>query len=233
MDSIPFNRRRNKSLVIASTAPNTWKPTTDAKNVLPLQGRDGRDDGVAETVAEAHDHGHAPQGTVQEPLDDDHPFTAHPLSDARDESRDGASAIRGVPEEAGWMEDLDGEVAAEHAPERAVRGGRDRVLVVGKNPGGVIGRRPGGEGRAALHQDAARHRSVGDEDDRGGQEVDGEDRAVPGPGGADDEFNAKACPFACSAVGPGGSDGTANGVPVAGRREERRERARQKAMERE
>ena len=83
------------------------------------------------------------------------------------------------------MEDLGSEIAAEEAPEWAVRGGVDAVLVAGEDFDQRRNWRAVGEESAVLEEGVVGNGAVGYEDGDARANAEGDDGAVFGDGGAE------------------------------------------------
>lgn len=78
------------------------------------------------------------------------------------------------------VEDLGGEVAAENVPGRAIEGGTDGMLISAENSVDGSGLWAISENSSLLDQGLVSKRLGGDEYDRAGADMNGEDRAVLG-----------------------------------------------------
>jgi len=81
--------------------------------------------------------------------------------------------------DAATMQRLRGEVAADEAPVRAIRGGVDVAAAGAEQALRLDDRRAVGEGGASVDERAVRQAAVGDEDVRGEEEAERDDGAVP------------------------------------------------------
>ncbi|KAG5559079.1 hypothetical protein RHGRI_008857 [Rhododendron griersonianum] len=94
-------------------------------------------------------------------------------------------AGRGVGFDAGGVEDLRGQVAAEETPGGSVGGGADTVLVAGGDLAGGEGLGAVGKDGAILDEGLVGQGGGADEDGRAGPDTEGEDWAVFRPEGTE------------------------------------------------
>ncbi|OAY78818.1 hypothetical protein ACMD2_11389 [Ananas comosus] len=169
---------------------------------VPLQGLDPAYLLVGQPLAEAHEDEQAEHGELEALHDDDGccccTAAARFGSEISYEQVEGPPARGGVGAEARGVQELGGEVAAEGAPDGAVGGGVDAALVAGEDCAGAEGRGAVGELRAARDEGAVGEDAVGDEDGRagGGQQLEGDDRAVPPAQAAEEPLDVEIRPAA-------------------------------------
>lgn len=87
------------------------------------------------------------------------------------------------------MKDLESEIATEEAPEWAVRGGADVVLVAGDDLAHGWSRWTVGEESTVLEEGFVSNRAVGDKDGGAVGDAEGDDGAIFGGETAEERFN--------------------------------------------
>ncbi|GMN44138.1 hypothetical protein TIFTF001_013336 [Ficus carica] len=179
------------SFLLVSTFPSftgSWRSNRDAEasnaeEAAPMDGLDVLDLGLVQLVAEAHEDQQGEHGILEVVHDLNtscSSISSRIAVEAIEEELEDPAAGAGEGLDAGRVEDLGGEVAAEETPGGAVGGGADVVLVAGGDAVGGEGGGTGGEDGAVLDQGLVGERVVGDENGGAVEDAEGDDGAVLG-----------------------------------------------------
>ena len=164
---------------------------SNAQKHLALDALDVSDFAIVESFPEAHEDEQAEHGVLEVVDDSDRVVGLGVGFEVREEGVEDPVADPGEGLEAGVVEHLGGEVAAEGAPGGAIGGGANVVLVGGYDFCGGEGLGAIGEKRTILDEGLVGEKAVAYEDDGSCSNVESENGTVFSVEGSENWFDLK------------------------------------------